>query len=208
MKAAIWASVASPARISPMAAPDCAAVRSWPAVSTPRTSRQPPRAARSVASDRFVTTARLLEGWRRAGPGSGRSGRAAALADDAAPLTLGGPAPHAVLLASARACSRQASRTGHGRTDRLGRLGFGVVLGGRDRRCRGRGPGRRPCERHGRFIGRARTPPVPGGGYVGGDVRVSPGQGESQNESRQEGSASSALSCPAGRPAAPTGCPR
>ena len=73
-----WADVASPARISSMAARAVAASRSLPDTSRLRTAGQPPR-----------STSRLI---------GGRSGRAPALADDPASLPLGRATPHALFL--------------------------------------------------------------------------------------------------------------
>src|SRR5262249_34826122 len=73
-----WAGVASPARISSMAARAVSWSRSVPETSRLRTAGQPPRSTSPVIA--------------------GRSGRAPALADDPASLPLGPASPHALVL--------------------------------------------------------------------------------------------------------------
>ncbi len=72
-KPAIWASVASPARISPIAQVACSALRSRPATSAPRTSGQP----RDVEAIRWRRARASAAASPRSRPaGSGRAGAA------------------------------------------------------------------------------------------------------------------------------------
>src|SRR6202011_2183397 len=102
--------------ISPRPAPACAAVRSSPAHSGPRTDGQPPRSS-SIANERTSPSAR------------GRLRRLATLAQEATTLTLGGAAPYAIALAVRQ--GELETRLAHVAltTDALRRLG--LLFGGR-----------------------------------------------------------------------------
>ena len=111
--------VASPARISSMAARAVSAVRSWWATRWPRTAGQPPRSASA--------------------PMEGGSGRATALADDPPPLPLGAAAPDPLLLPALQRvlqAGRAARRTRHRRPSRCP-----PPRRSRGRRFRGPAPG-------------------------------------------------------------------
>ena len=99
MKAAIWAGLAAPSRISAMVTRAVSASRSPPSMRVPRMTGHPPRAANCVTG-RPSRGSGLRPSGRssRCSPGGWQRLAPPALPEDAAPLLLGGPAPHAFLL--------------------------------------------------------------------------------------------------------------
>ena len=85
MKAAIWAGLAAPSRISVIVTRAVSASRSPPSKRVPRIDGPPAVRGEALVSHRREPTA-------------GGSGGPPALPEDAAALLLGGPAPHAFLL--------------------------------------------------------------------------------------------------------------